>query len=142
MIKCSKHQVDYVWSPAKDYGLKKQNWVCPECEKEKVEFFNSIISAAGENSIEKAIAKAQGGCMSKLPHKYRGGSRWSVTEKIARKNHTVNGYKLAIALESTTVLNKLVESQHKKRTVDRWRKLSRYLHRAMDGKVKAKGAQS
>jgi hypothetical protein len=43
---------------------------------------------------------------------------------------------LAIALESTKVLGGLVKSQHKKHKVDRWRKLTRYAERALNGKAR------
>lgn len=44
-------------------------------------------------------------------------------------------YQLAIALESTTVLNKIMGIQRKRPVVmKRWRKLSKYMKRSLQGK--------
>ena len=75
--------------------------------------------------------------MSKLPHKGKR-SWWQDKPKPyqPKTRHRVHGYMLAIALESTKVLGGLVKSQHKKHKVDRWRKLTRYAERALNGKAR------
>jgi len=71
--------------------------------------------------------------MSKLQHKHRFSKSWRKHQP--KVSHRVRGYMLAIALESTKALGGLVKSQHKKHKVDRWRKLTRYAKRSLNGKA-------